>query len=521
MKAVTPQQMQEIDARAIKKYRIPSLALMEKAGGAVVQKAKEILGRGLSSGDLCIAIVCGTGNNGGDGLVAARHLASEGYQVQVFILGAVNKLKGDAKVNLEKLRPLGLKPVELTGAKALNLLKGSLEGADLVIDAIFGTGFRGEPDRNCAQVIELINQSHKAVLAIDIPSGVDGRTGACQIGIRAQATVTMGLLKTGLLFYPGREMAGEVEVADIGIPQGAVDEQKGLMEYPDQEAMVSLLPRRGPDAHKGSCGTVLVLAGSAGLTGAAALTSLAALRTGAGMVYLGIPESLNDVMETKLTEVITRPLPETRTRTLSLAAFDKIRNLLSKADVLAIGPGLSTHPETAELVGLVLSQTNIPAVIDADALNAAAAKPEMLYDIKTSLILTPHYGEMSRLLSREVLQIKEDPLASAQEAAQRFCQTVVLKGAPSVIAFTKEGSWINPTGNAGMATAGSGDVLTGILAGLLAQGLRTAEAAKLGVYLHGLAGDLAAEDYTPYSLIAGDLIDYLPRAFAELIRKKP
>lgn len=518
MKVVTPQQMQEIDARAIKKYKVPSLSLMENAGAAVAGKAKEMLGRGPYGSDVSIIIVCGTGNNGGDGLVAARHLASEGYRVQVFILGSGDKLKGDAKVNLQKLKPLGVKPLELTGAKALSLFKEALTASSLVVDAIFGTGFRGEPDKNYAQIIELINQSQRPVLSVDIPSGVDGRTGACQVGIRAQATVTLGLLKTGLLLYPGREMAGEVEVADIGIPQAAVEEQKGLMEFPQPEAVALLLPKRKPDVHKGACGTVLVLAGSAGLTGAAALTSLSALRAGAGLVYLGVPESLNDIMETKLTEVITRPLPETRTRTLSLAAFDKIRNLLSKADVLAIGPGLSTHPETAELVGLVLSQTNIPAVIDADALNAAAAKPEMLYDIKTSLILTPHYGEMSRLLKREIAQIKEDPLAAAQEAAQRFCQTVVLKGAPSIIAFNREGPWINATGNAGMATAGSGDVLTGILAGLLAQGLRTPEAAKLGVYLHGLAGDLAAEDKTEYSLLAGDLIDYLPRAFAHLLR---
>ncbi len=221
-------------------------------------------------------------------------------------------------------------------------------------------------------------------------------------------------------------------------------------------------------------------------------------------------------METKLTEVITKPLPETRTRTLSVAGFDKIRNLLTKADVLAAGPGLSTHPETAELVGLVLSQTTMPAVIDADALNAAAARPETLYDIKTSLILTPHYGEMARLLRRDTAQVKADPMAAAREAAAHFCQTVVLKGAPTVIAPPKGPLWINPTGNAGMATAGSGDVLTGILAGLLAQGLKTAEASRLGVYIHGLAGDLAAGERTQYSMLAGDILESLPRAFARL-----
>lgn len=517
MKAVTPQQMREIDARAMKRHRVPGLVLMENAGKAVARAASEMAGSGLPGAKSAVCLVCGTGNNGGDGLAAARHLSDQGFPVEVFLVGAASRLKGDARTQASRLKTAGVKLQEAASPKGLSALKRSLEGACLAVDAIFGTGFKETPDRLSSQVIEMLNQSGLPMLSVDIPSGVDGRTGACQgSGIRATATVTMGLLKTGLLFHPGKSMAGCVSVADIGIPQAAVDEAKDAVEVTQECQARALLPNRPPDAHKGSCGTVLVLAGSIGMTGAASLTALAALRAGAGMVYLGIPESLGDIMETKLTEVITKPLPETRTRTLSMAGFDKIRNLLTKADVLAVGPGLSAHPETAELVGLVLSQATMPAVIDADAINSAASRPETLYDVKTSLILTPHYGEMSRLLRRDVSLIKADPMAAAGEAAEHFCQTVVLKGAPTVIAQPKGALWINPTGNAGMATAGSGDVLTGLLAGLLAQGLKTTEAARLGVYLHGLAGDLAAEEMTQYSMLAGDILKNLPRAFARL-----
>lgn len=517
MKAVTPQQMHEIDARAMKRHRVPGLALMENAGKAVAQAAAEMAGAGLPGPRGPICIVCGTGNNGGDGMAAARHLSDQGFPTEVFVVGAASRLKGDARTQAGRLKAAGIKLQEAASPKGLGALKRSLEESCLTVDAIFGTGFKGAPDRICAQTIEMMNQSGRPILAVDIPSGVDGRTGACPgAGIKAAATVTLGLMKTGLLFYPGKQMAGAVAVADIGIPQGAIDEIKDSVEITDECQAKALLPKRPPDAHKGSCGTVLVLAGSIGMTGAAALTAMSALRAGAGMVYLGIPESLNDIMETKLTEVITKPLPETRTRTLSVAGFDKIRNLLARADVLAVGPGLSSHPETAELVGLILSQITMPAVVDADALNASAAKPEILYDVKAPLILTPHYGEMARLMRRDISVIKGDPLAAAQEAAAHFCQTVVLKGAPSVIAQPKGPLWINSTGNAGMATAGSGDVLTGILAGLLAQGLKTTEAARLGTYLHGMAGDLAAEDKTHFAMLAGDILENLPRAFARL-----
>ncbi|MDP2808368.1 MAG: NAD(P)H-hydrate epimerase, partial [bacterium] len=395
MLVVTPQQIQEIDARAIKKYKMPGLTLMENAAQALAEKALEMLASN-SPGTVCI--VCGPGNNGGDGLAAARLLNQEGCEAQVFLLGSMSKLKGDARTNAQRLKAAKIKINEIKGGAGLAGLKAGLKKTSLVIDAIFGTGFKGTAGHRISgasklagQAIETINSSGRPVLSADIPSGVNGETGQVTgPAIKAKATVTMGLLKVGLLFYPGKSLAGEISVADIGFPPKAIDEQKTNISTIDAIKAKQMLPGRKPDAYKGSCGTVLVLAGSAGMTGAACLASLSALRSGAGLVYLGIPESLNDIMEAKLTEVITKPMPETRTRTLSLHALDRIKALMAKADSLVIGPGLSTHPETLELVQAVVKNLNIPAVLDADALTALSGNIQLLRN-QVPLVLTPHY----------------------------------------------------------------------------------------------------------------------------------
>lgn len=514
MYVVTPSQMREIDARAIRKYKISGLTLMENAGRAVAEQAEAMLAPN-SSGAVCI--VCGPGNNGGDGLAAARLLKCRGCEVQVFLLGSMLKLKGDAKTNVRKLKTAKIKINEIKGSAGIEALKAGLKKSGLVIDAIFGTGFKGPIGKNIAPAMDLINASGRPVLSADIPSGVDGETGrASDKAVRADVTVTMGLLKTGLLFHPGKALAGKVIIADIGFPEKAIAEQKINVHLADHHIARNWLPARKPDAHKGSCGTVLALAGSAGMTGAASLASLSAMRSGAGLVYLGIPESLNDIMEAKLTEVITKPLPETRNRTLSLSSQDRIYKLMAKADSLVIGPGLSAHPETAELVQSVIRSSNLPTVLDADGLNAFASRPELLRSA-ASLIMTPHYGELSRLIKADISQIKGQPLKYALAAAKKFNQIIILKGAPTVTALPDGRAWINPTGNSGMATAGAGDVLAGLIAGLLAQGLAPERAAVLGVYLHGLAGDLAAEDKTEYCLLAGDIIEHLPRAFRKIM----
>ncbi|MDQ7797879.1 MAG: NAD(P)H-hydrate dehydratase [Candidatus Edwardsbacteria bacterium] len=512
MLVVTTSQMREIDARAIKKYKITGLALMEKAGRALADQAAAMLGDQRS-----VCLICGKGNNGGDGFAAARMLAEKDFRATVFLLGRIGQVKGEALTQAKKLGKSGSKVREIVSAAGLAFLKKELAGSHLVVDAIFGTGFQGPADKLAGQAIEAINSSGRKVLSADIPSGVDGETGqATGPAVRASVTVTMGLLKTGLLFHPGKELAGRVIVADIGFPEKCLAEQKINVHLAGHQMARNWLPARKPDAHKGSCGTVLVLAGSAGMTGAAGLASNSAMRSGAGLVCLGVPESLNDILEAKLTEVITKPLPETRNRTLSLAALERILKLIDKADSMVIGPGLSGHPETAELVRTAVKSIKIPAVLDADGLNALAARPELLGSA-ANLVLTPHYGELSRLLKTDISPIKRQPLKYALEAARRFNQTVVLKGAPTVTALPEGRAWINSTGNSGMATAGSGDVLAGLIGGLLAQGLSAERAAVLGVYLHGLAGDLAAADKTEYCLLAGDIIDHFPRAFKKIM----
>jgi NAD(P)H-hydrate epimerase len=519
MLVVTPQQMQEIDARAIKKYKIPGLTLMENAARALAEKARQMLSE--QEGNMTACIVCGPGNNGGDGLAAARLLKEQGIEPLVFLLGSVQKLKGDAATSAKKLRAARIRIAEVKGGAGLAGLRAAIRRSGIIIDAIFGTGFHGVPDKLSGQVIEIINISGLPVLSADIPSGVEGRTGqTAGPAVRAAATVTMGVLKTGLLFHPGKALAGEAVIAEIGFPPKAIDEQKANIHTIEAQSARQLLPRRAPDAHKGSCGTALVVAGSAGMSGAAALTALSCLRSGAGLVYLGAPESLHDIMETKLTEVITKPLAETRSRSLASAAIDRIVSLLPQAEALAIGPGLSQHPDTAELVRLLLTQIYRPAVIDADGLNALTGKTELLHEVKAPLVLTPHYGEMARLAGRSLDDIRNDPLQAAAEFSQKYNQAVVLKGAPTIIAEPAGLLWINTTGNSGMATAGAGDVLTGLIAGFLAQGLKAAEAARLGVFLHGLAGDLAASDKTQYCLVAGDLIDHLPQAFKKLTEEE-
>lgn len=510
VKVVTAEQMQNIDRRTIEEYGIPGLDLMERAGLGVFRAIEKVLGELTGKR---VVIFCGRGNNGGDGFVVARYLFRRGAWVEIYLLGEREQVKGDAQVNLDRVLNLGLEVKSITGGKQL---PRSLE-ADLIVDAIFGTGIRGAVRGLAAEVIEVINQAGAPVVAVDIPSGLNTDAGAVEGPcVQAQVTATMALPKRGLLLSPGREQAGRVEVVDIGVPPEAIAAEGIQVELLEESDMASLLPARPPHAHKGDFGRVVVIAGSVGMTGAAALTCQAVMRSGAGMAILGLPESLNDLMEVKLTEVMTRPLPETEERTLSLRAESPIWELLEWADVLAIGPGLSRHPETKTLVKRVLSRVELPTVVDADGLNALADDVGMLAKVKADMVLTPHPGELSRLIGRSAQEIDSLRVEVAQEAAQGLGVVLVLKGSPTVIATPDGAAFISPTGNAGMATAGSGDVLTGAIAGLMAQGLNVLDAVRLGVFLHGLAGDLVAERRGQWGLIAGDLVEALPEAMVRL-----
>lgn len=512
MRVVTASQMQNIDRRTIEQYGIPGLELMERAGLGVVRTIEEML---VNVADKKVVIFCGRGNNGGDGFVIARRLFQRGAQVEPYLLGQEKDIKGDAWVNLERVLGLGLEVKSITEREQM---ASSLD-ADLIVDAIFGTGIKGAVKGLAAEVIELINNAEALVVAVDVPSGLNTDTGAVEGPcVQAEVTVTMALPKRGLLLSPGREYAGRLEVVDIGVPPKAIEEEGVNVELLEDKDIAALLPVRPPDAYKGDCGRVSVIAGSVGMTGAAALTCQGVMGSGAGMAILAIPESLNDIMEVKLTEVMTRPLPETEERTLSLAAEPKIWELLEWADVLAIGPGLSRHEETKALVRRILAKVDIPTVIDGDGLNALAEDVDMLSQVKTDIVLTPHAGELSRLIPRSIAEVNAWRIEVAQGSAKDF-GVVVLKGSPTIIADPSGEAFINPTGNAGMATAGSGDVLTGAIAGLMAQGLRGIEAAKVGVFIHGLAGDMVARRKGQWGLIAGDLVDALPEAMVSVDTK--
>jgi len=351
---------------------------------------------------------------------------------------------------------------------------------------------------------------------VDIPTGVDANRGEVRgEAIKAEYTVILAYPKRGLYLYPGMDYTGEIEIVDIGIPTG-LEGDKINSELLTPSGISKKLFFRKPSSHKGSFGHLLVIAGSPGMTGAASLTALSALRVGAGLVTLGIPEDLNPILETKLTEVMTLPLPQSKDKTLCKEGFEKIKDFSQKCKAMAIGPGISSNKQTKELISMIIDQLNIPLVIDADGINVLAGELSLLKKYKASLIITPHPGEMSRLVGTSAEEIQKDRIRSAVALARRIGAIVVLKGARTVIASKEGNSWVNLTGNPGMATGGSGDILTGIIGGLLVQKLSSLEAAKTGVYLHGYAADLAAQKKGETSLIASDTLETIPEAIRRI-----
>ena len=379
---------------------------------------------------------------------------------------------------------------------------------------MFGTGYAGSVRKPFTDVIDWMNNQGTQIVAVDIPSGVNGTTGVAEnSAVHANLTITFGSIKSGLLCNQGRELAGSVSVADIGIPKSVTEDkrlQSLLVEHTD---IRRIIPKRSVHAHKYSVGKVFVLAGSKGLTGAAALCSTSAMRAGAGAVVLGTPELVYPILARKLTEVMTFPLPATSDGTLSLNALDGIRERLAWANVLMIGPGLSQNPETQKLILKLLLEYRGKILIDADGLNAIAANGiSKLRSARAQFILTPHVGEFSRLTGLDPIDVEHHRIEAARVFAKQICATVVLKGVPTVTALRDGKCFLNSTGNPAMATAGSGDVLSGIIAGLWAQGMPDDEAAYAGVFLHGLSGDLAAKKTGERGLLANDLIEYLPIA---------
>ena len=507
MKIVTSQQMRDLDRKAVQERGLPSLALMESAGRAVAEAALRLT---QDDSTRPVVVVCGPGNNGGDGLVAARLLHQQGRQVQVFLAASRDQVSGDARANLLRLEELGLSVAEAASPEAV--ARGCC-GASLVIDALLGTGLSGNVREAAARLIAVINECARRVLSVDLPSGLDADTGQpLGAAVKAHETITLGLPKIGLFLHPGVNYAGRVTVADIGLPSDLVSDSPTVGELIDPKWVRLLLPRRPRSAHKGEMGRALIIAGSVGMTGAACLCAQGALRVGAGLVTVACPASVNDILEVKLTEAMTFPLPETFERTLDTRALAPILELADQADALAIGPGLSRQPETAVLVRRLVARVEKPLVIDADALSALADAAVLLEGEHAPAVLTPHPGEMARLMEVTADKVQAHRPHFAEAAANRFRSVILLKGACSLIAEEGRPITVNPTGNPGMASGGVGDVLTGIVVGLIAQGLLPFEAAAAGAYLHGLAGDLASARLGEASLLATDLLESLPQA---------
>ena len=522
MKVPSAEQMRAIDRRASEDFGIPSLALMQAAGEAFARGCVEELG-----GDAArkrIAMVCGRGNNGGDGFVAARHLANAGARVTVFLAGRAEELKGDAAIFFRPIARLGIPVRELTGTDQ-SYMPDEIHPAeyDLIGDALLGTGFRGEVEGDVANVIGRINlawESEVPVVSADVPSGVNADTGAVNgPAVRATRTVTFAAPKMGLLLYPGAALAGRVTVADIGLPRALLENLAASAEMTTQEWMRGVLPPREQtrDANKGTFGTVLVIAGAAGMVGAAALSAVSALRAGAGLVQLAVPESAQDLAASLAPEVITKGLPETDERTHGgPGALEAALELAERADAVALGPGMGRNPDTALFVKELARQLSRPLVVDADGLNALSDAPDALRERAEPAVLTPHPGEMGRLLGKNTEAVQADRAGAARECAARFGAVALLKGARTLIAGPAAPGagrlGVNRPGSAALATAGSGDVLTGVIAALLGQGLDAYDAARAGAYLHALAGELAAREMGTAGVIAGDVRDRLPRA---------
>ncbi len=510
MNIVTGTQMQTLDRRTITEARVPSLVLMERAGAGVAAFLQE---RFSPLSGKTVTILCGKGNNGGDGFVVARLLRQRRVKVTVLLLAAVDELSRDAAAMYRRwLRVAGKSSTK--PFRASDQDSARLASSNVIVDALLGTGLSSEVTGPYRDAIRLMNGAGRPVIAVDMPSGIHADNGT-PLGqaVRATATVTFGLPKLGLYLGAGIDHAGTIHVVDIGIPSAYVDALNSRTIVVTKEFVAKALPRRPASSHKGTFGHAGILAGSVGKTGAAALAARAALRIGAGLVTVGTPGSVNDVLEAKLLEAMTLPLPETKARTLARSGLDRVLAFMQARTALAIGPGLSTHPETVELVQSLMRHLDRPSVLDADALNALASRASLLTECKIPPILTPHPGEMARLeVDATAHSVNADRLGTARRFARERGVFVVLKGARTVIARPDGLLAICPTGNPGMATAGTGDALTGMIVGLLAQAVPAWEAACAATYLHGLAGDLAARQLGQAGMLAGDLIDHIPHA---------
>ena len=513
-KVATSKETQRIDALATSSYGIKGLELMENAGLGIVKALNK---RFKKLSKKRVLIFCGKGNNGGDGFVLARLLFNMNIRVTVLLLEKIECLPDDPATNAELALKLGVEIIELDKTN-LHFLDTHLKKCDIIIDALFGTGLTRAVGGLYKTTVEKINCSEKYTTSIDMPSGIDSDSGTLMgVCIRADLTLALALFKHSHFLFPAAELMGEIELIDIKMPTELITSQALKVEVIEETDIQNWFPQRSACSHKGNYGHVLVIAGSTGKGGAAGLTALAALRMGCGLVTLALPESCQKAYEFHPLEVMTVPAPETKAGTLALSSKKILLEHSRGKSAIAIGPGLSTEPETVQLLSELLPKIDCPLIIDADALNSIAQNPDTLNQLKSNAILTPHPKEMSRITGIETSKILKKRIPYTRNFAQKHSVNVVLKGAATIISQPNGVTTINPTGNPGMATAGSGDVLTGVIASLVAQGFSPSKAAISGAYLHGLSGDIFVKGESQTNLIAGDLLRTLPETMKRIL----
>jgi hydroxyethylthiazole kinase-like uncharacterized protein yjeF len=502
MKVASVSEMRELDRTAVEKFGIVEELLMENAGEAVYF----VLLKKFGIRDKIFLVFCGGGNNGGDGFVIARKIHSNGGVVKVFILGDQSKYKGAAKVNFDIVSRL---PIEVRQVDSIDSIKKDVSHCDAIVDAIFGTGLMRDVGGLYGEVIGLINKSGKKVFSVDIPSGVNGDTGRIMgTAVKADYTVAFGLPKIGNMLLPGYELCGKLYVTHISFPPLIHNSDSLRMEV-NQPAT---LPPRDKNAHKGDCGEVLFIAGASSYFGAPYFAALSFLKAGGGYSRLAAPASVTPFIANKGSEIVFVPQKETGSGSISLENKGALLELSEKMDMVVLGPGLSLEEETQQLARELAREITTPLLIDGDGITALCKDLEIIPQRKGETILTPHMGEMSRITKMGVPEIDMNKVPILQRTAKRLGAIIVLKGAHSLIGYPDERVFINMTGNPGMATAGSGDVLTGSIAAMFGLGISIEDAVRKGVFIHGSSGDLAAEDKGEDGITAQDILDYLPLA---------
>ena len=502
MKVARVDEMRNLDRRATEDFGIPEELLMENAGQAVYS----VISQEFGIRDNKFIVLCGGGNNGGDGLVIARKIHSSGGDVQVFLLDDDAKFKGAAKKNLEILSRM---PVDISRVSSIDSVILGIFESDAIVDAIFGTGLAREVGGLYRDVIQLVNESGRSIFSVDIPSGINGDTGEVMgVAIEADYTITFGLPKPGNLLYPGCSHCGELYVSHISFPPllHDADSIKVAMNSPVE------LPERVKDTHKGSYGKALFIAGSASYFGAPYFSALSFLKAGGGISYLAAPKSISPFLANKGSEIVFVPQKETSSGSIALANKDELLEFSEEMDIVIIGPGLSLDEETQELVRELAANIRKPLLVDGDGITAIAANLGKIKNRKGPTILTPHLGEMSRITGIETNEITKNRINILQRTAKELDAIIVLKGAPSLTGYPDETVFINVSGNSGMATAGSGDVLTGAIAAMFGLGLSLEDAVRTGVFAHGVSGDIAAVDKGEDGMTAQDIMDCLPEA---------